>query len=232
MSLGSFLPRLERILHGEDLDITNLRRESRAYTYEEQKWDVQVRQEMARLQRQHSQERDIRSLVEKSTLSQKQREAILSQLEKEAAVRSRVRKTQELLLSARSLLWVAMCREGMEPLWQVPPSPALHHTSNIALVPQLVDPVLRALELPISGQYALSMWQCMCETVLASSLTTGTNVMVTLYTMLLLSTTLCVCVLCVCVCVVCVCVCVCSCVHSHLVVSDQHARDDTLSPSC
>ena len=55
----------------------NVKRESKVYSYEDQKWDAQVRQEIQRRQRLVSDgdcegRRDVRSLLKEAKLSQKQ----------------------------------------------------------------------------------------------------------------------------------------------------------------
>lgn len=78
-----------------------------------------------------------------------------------------------MLNSAHLLLWVLMRQSSLQPLWLVPPVSPLCHVPSVVLVPRLVGPVLCALGLPLPQQCALSMWRCLCETVLADSLKTG-----------------------------------------------------------
>ena len=73
-----FLPgRVEKSLSG-DLE-TNVKRESKVYSYEDQKWDAQVRLELQRRRqtadargRERGDERDVRSLLKDAKLTPKQ----------------------------------------------------------------------------------------------------------------------------------------------------------------
>lgn len=60
------------------MDITNLKRESKAYSYEDQKWEAEMRLEMlkkkkAKDESQKDRERDIRTMMKQAKLSQKRK---------------------------------------------------------------------------------------------------------------------------------------------------------------
>ncbi len=69
-------PRLEAALVGAPVSTANMKKESKAYSYEDQKWEVEMRQELLRKKKAESNEvnsADIRELLKNAKLSQKQR---------------------------------------------------------------------------------------------------------------------------------------------------------------
>lgn len=73
----SLLHRLETSLEGS-VDIANLKRESKAYSYEDQKWEAEMRLEMLKKKKakaggQKEEEKDIRIMMKQANLSQKRK---------------------------------------------------------------------------------------------------------------------------------------------------------------
>ena len=65
-------PRLQTALLGS-VDLSNLKRESKAYSYEDQKWEAELRQEQLRKKREAlgGKEVDILTMLKQAKLSQK-----------------------------------------------------------------------------------------------------------------------------------------------------------------
>ena len=67
------------------MDITNLKRESKAYSYEDQKWEAEVRLEMLRKKKAEAEgqkdgEEDIRTMIKHANLSQKRKVSLSTRL--------------------------------------------------------------------------------------------------------------------------------------------------------
>ena len=62
-------------MSGAPVSTANMKKESKAYSYEDQKWDAEMRQEMLRKKAgsSHTEQLDARELLKKAKLSQKQR---------------------------------------------------------------------------------------------------------------------------------------------------------------
>ena len=71
--------RLEAAVAGTPLTTANMKRESKAYSYEDQKWEVEMKQEQLRKKKQELKEAGqmhVRELLKKAKLSQKQRVSV------------------------------------------------------------------------------------------------------------------------------------------------------------
>lgn len=66
--------RLDSGLSGS-LETANLKRESKAYSYEDQKWEMELRKEMMRKRKEQvsGEGKDVRTLLKEAKLSQKQK---------------------------------------------------------------------------------------------------------------------------------------------------------------
>ena len=58
-----------------DLDTANLKRESKAYSYEDQKWEIELRMEMLKKKKEQvgGKGKDVRDLLKEAKLTQKQK---------------------------------------------------------------------------------------------------------------------------------------------------------------
>ena len=129
----------------------NLKRESKAYSYEDQKWDLQVRKELTRRRRLNSNSDDVSSMLkEATTLTAKQREAITTQLAREEDIRERM-KVLDRHLMAVDLLLEMLCA----------------HSVCIPLLPLLVSPVLCCMNSPLAGGHAINMWHILISALFA-----------------------------------------------------------------
>lgn len=129
----------------------NLKRESKAYSYEDQKWDLQVRKELTRRRRLNSNSDDVSSMLkEATTLTAKQQEAITTQLAREEDIRERM-KVLDRHLTAVDLLLEMLCG----------------HSVCIPLLPLLVSPVLRCMNSPLAGGHAINMWRILISALFA-----------------------------------------------------------------
>ena len=68
------------------MDIANLKRESKAYSYEDQKWEAEVRLEMLRKKKAEAEgqkdgEEDIRTMIKNANLSQKRKVSLSTRYE-------------------------------------------------------------------------------------------------------------------------------------------------------
>ena len=136
----------------------NLKRESRAYSYEDQKWELQTRRELMQRQRLLSgSEDDVQDMLKEASLTQKQRESIEAQLQHEDNVRRRMTQLDQTLKAVEVLLDM-LC----------------DHKECVPLLPSLVDPVLSCMASPLAGPRCSTMWKRMSETVLQNK-KTGTS---------------------------------------------------------
>lgn len=134
--------------------IANLKRESRAYSYEDQKWELQVKREKRK--RLLSDSQDIHSLLKASSLTAKQRTLIEEQLQLEDNIRKRL-SAEEKKLNAVRILVNMLC----------------DHVEFVPLLPSLVAPVLKSLKLPLASDQCLRMWKSMCEAALGKNTRRG-----------------------------------------------------------
>ena len=156
----------------EDGGVTaNLKRESRAYSYEDQKWDLQMRREMSQRRRLMSGSEEVQDMLREATLTQKQRESIEAQLQHEDRVRQRLTQLDQMLEAVEVLLDM-LCG----------------HKECVPLLPLLVDPVLSCMNSPLAGPRCLAMWRRMSESVLQNRRTgmSRNRVCVLILTLLLL----------------------------------------------
>ena len=73
-----FSYRLNAAIHGGAEPVANMKKESKIYSYEDQKWEAELRQELLRKKRAESEgtENDTRSLLKKAKLSQKMKVSV------------------------------------------------------------------------------------------------------------------------------------------------------------
>jgi len=77
----------------ESVAPTNIRRSNRVYSYEEEKWDIEVKQEAERRQKQQLlQASDVLQLLRSGNVSKKLQELIEAELAKENDIRSNMLK--------------------------------------------------------------------------------------------------------------------------------------------
>ena len=80
----------------ESVAPTNIRRSTKVYSYEEEKWDIQMKQEAERRQKQQLlQNSDIVQLLHSGNVSKKLRELIEVELVKEKDIRSNMLKVSQ-----------------------------------------------------------------------------------------------------------------------------------------
>lgn len=145
-----FCRRLSQAIEGTGVS-ANLKRESRAYRYEDQKWDLQMRKELSQRRRLHSGSDDVQTLLkEAKSLTVKQRETITNQLASEAVVREKMTALDHELEIVELVMKMVCC-----------------YRESVSLLPLLVTPMLSCMTSALAGGHVINMWGMMSDSVLA-----------------------------------------------------------------
>jgi hypothetical protein len=129
----------------------NIKREGKTYSYEDQMWEMKMKQEIAMRKRQNSECDDVYQLLEESPLSQKQKETIRERLAMEAAIRGRVTRSRNKLMSLLVLF---------QKILKINMGVARPH------LPVLINPLLGAINSPLPHQYCIDLYKEMCKAIL------------------------------------------------------------------
>ena len=125
---------------------SNIKRETKAYSYEDQVWEAKVKQELAQKKLHQSEERDIHDILKDAKLTQKQRDSIEGQLTFEKTIREKITCFQRELTNVQTIFQTLLSCGGV----------VLPH------LPVLVHPVLRGLESPMTNSCCIQLWEGMC----------------------------------------------------------------------
>jgi HEAT repeat protein len=130
----------------------NMRREGKLYSWEDQKWDAEMRREMEskrkrELLEEGGKERDIRALVKEAKLSQKQKENILSQLSLEETTRERLLHWDQLLSRVTSV------------------AEEVGGARLIGAVGRVTRTVMEGMRSPLGGSYCQGVWVALAHGV-------------------------------------------------------------------
>jgi len=95
----------------ESVAPTNIRRSTKVYSYEEEKWDIQMKQEAEHRQKQQLlQNSDIVQLLHSGNVSKKLRELIEAELVKEKDIRSNMLKVGQCIACVcMCFVWCSIC---------------------------------------------------------------------------------------------------------------------------
>ncbi|KAL1132575.1 hypothetical protein AAG570_010527, partial [Ranatra chinensis] len=127
------------VVSGKDdstINNKNIKRESKVYSFKEQQEEIALRKELEDKKRKQGK-------ITEPELTPKQKEAMRLQLEKEAAIRSRLTQAEEKLYKAFRIV-ISACHGSPLPLG--------------AQLPVIVPPTVRGLSSPLSAKYLSQLY--------------------------------------------------------------------------
>lgn len=120
----------------------NIKRETKAYSYEDQVWDVKMKQKLSEKKLQELEDKDIHDLIKESSLTQRQCDTITSELRMESNIREKVNKLKEEVKSVH-LLFTRLVKLGGVVL------PHLH---------KMLTPLMTSINSVLTQQVCVQMW--------------------------------------------------------------------------
>lgn len=149
--------RLMESISGQPIT-SNIKKEGKTYSYQDQIWDAKMRQETSRRKRLNSESLDVHELLKESQLTQKQKDSILGELKLEERIRERVETLSNRFKSVCALFRSLLLFGG-----------------GVEIRPHLLvllKPILSGMESPLSNSYCTELWEEICK-VLISDRKTG-----------------------------------------------------------
>lgn len=129
---------------------SNIKRETKAYSYADQVWDVKIKQQINQKKLSLIDERDVKDLIKESKLTQKQADTITQELQLEHAIRESVNKFKQLVMDVHDIF------------------KTLLNSGSIVLpyLPILIGPILNGIKSILTKELCMNMWEEVCLAVI------------------------------------------------------------------